>query len=256
MCYDAEAQARLSLRYAIHRTNSSEERKRLQTEYDKLWGKELFPLYHVSGFSHPKILVFTDKEPFKPQAFSWGLIPSWVKDWESAKKLRTQTLNARGETIFEKPSFRSSAKSKRCLVYLDGFYEFHHIGKNTFPFHISLKSNDPLIIGGLWDEWVNKETGEVIPTFTIVTTKGNEVMTRIHNNPKAEGPRMPLILSKEVQDVWLNPDLTKEEVEELIKPCESELLQFHTVNRIKGKAYLGNVPEIVEPFKYAEVDWG
>jgi putative SOS response-associated peptidase YedK len=253
MCYSAEAAIKAELDYATHRGDNAD---RVAELLQRLKDIQTEKYWHVSGFSHPKILVFTDKDPYNPQAFNWGLIPSWVKDWDSAKKLRTQTLNARGETIFEKPSFRTSAKSKRCLVYLDAFYEHHHIGKNTFPFRISLKSNEPMIIAGLWEEWVNKETGEILPTFTIVTTSGNQIMATIHNNPKAEiGPRMPVILSKEDQDAWLDSKASQKDIEALIKPCDENLLKFHTVNRINGKAYIGNKPEIREPFKYAEVEW-
>jgi putative SOS response-associated peptidase YedK len=259
MCYDAETAARNALRYAIHRSGSQAERERLQRDYEKLWGKELFTYYHVGGFTHPKMLVFTDKDPLKPQAFNWGLIPSWVKEWEGpfgAKITRTKTLNARGETIFEKPAFRESAKSKRCVVYLDAFYEHHHIGKNTYPFRILMKDESPMALAGLWSEWVNKETSEVLSTFAIVTTVGNSTMAKIHNNPKAEsGPRMPVILPQDLQDRWLDPKLSKEEVQALIKPFDESLIKFHTVGRLKGKNAVGNVPEVENEVRYAEVEW-
>lgn len=254
MCYSAEAAIRAELDYAIHRGDKADRIAELVQRLQEIrWEK----YYHVSGFAHPKIMVFTDKDPYKPQAFNWGLIAPWCKDEVTAKKSMQQCLNARGETIFEKASFKASAKSKRCLVYLDAFYEHHHIGKNTFPFRISLKDEKPMPVAGLWTEWANPQgTGEVINTFTIVTTKGNPLMAKIHNNPKAEmGPRMPVILSKETQDAWLDSKATQKDIEELIKPCDENLLQFHTVNRLNGKAYMGNKPEIREPFKYAEVDW-
>lgn len=256
MCYDGEAQAKMTLTYAIHRAGSEAERKKLQTEYDKLWGKELFPLYHVSGFAHPKIQVFTDKDPYKPQAYYWGLIPNKTKTKESALKSRQNCLNARGETIFTTWSFKDSAKSKRCLVYFDSFYEHHHVGKGTVPFRIYMKDQSPMVLAGLWDEWVDVETGEIVPTFTIVTTVGNPIMSKIHNNPKAEmGPRMPVILLKDKQDVWLDSSLTEAQIKDLIKPIDESLLAFNTVGRLRGKNAVGNKPEVVNEVKYSEVTW-
>lgn len=256
MCYDAQTAARKSLQYAIYSCTDPDERAALKRKLDQLLGIQLQAYYHVSGFAHPKVLVFTDKDPSEPQAFYWGLIPAWVKDEATAKTIVNQTLNARGETIFEKPSFKNSAKNKRCLVYLDAFYEHHHFGGKTYPYKIFMKNNDPVVVAGLWEEWVNKNTGEIIPTFTIVTTTGNKTMAKIHNNPKADGPRMPVILNKEDQKKWLKPILNEndqKEIEALIKPCEDELLQYHTVNKLKGKAYIGNVPEIDQPFVYKEL---
>lgn len=256
MCYDAETAARNSLKYAIHRAGSQAERNKLQLEYEKIWGKELFTFHHVTGFAHPKVLVFTDKDPLTPQAFTWGLIPFWVQDPEKAKVSMRNCLNARGETIFTTYSFKESAKSKRCLIYLDAFYEYHHLKSKTYPFRISMKDDSPMVIAGLWDEWINKETGELCKTFTMVTTKGNSIMAKIHNNPKAEmGPRMPVILPKELQDKWLDPSLTKEQVEELIKPFDESLMAYRSVGKLRGKAAVGNVPEVTNEVKYQEIEW-
>src|SRR5438067_1941610 len=119
MCYTAESLTLKAYKYAIHRgdLNYAEELARKLNDLDPT----RFPFYHVSGFAHPKLMVFTNEKPMEPQFYVWGLIPCWTKTEKDAKKIWNQTLNARGETIFEKPAFRGSAKSKRCLVYLDAF---------------------------------------------------------------------------------------------------------------------------------------
>jgi putative SOS response-associated peptidase YedK len=254
MCYNAESATLAQLKYAIHRG-------------DQEWAEELarklhqldptrFPYFHVSGYAHPKLLVFTDDKPYEPQMMTWGFIPYWAKSAEDAKKLYNQTLNARGETIFEKPAFRASAKSRRCLIYLDAFYEHHHANKRTYPFRIFSSDSTPLAVAGLWDEWVDKETGEVLRTVTIVTTTGNALMSRIHNNPKAEmGPRMPVILPRGRQNDWLIPcknDEDKKRLRALIKPYEGEL-KAYPVAQLIGKNAVGNVPKARNEVLYEEL---
>jgi putative SOS response-associated peptidase YedK len=210
-------------------------------------------LYQASGFSHPKLLIYRDQNS-EPIPAVWGLIPLWVKDNEQRLKLWNSTLNARGESIFEKPSFRDSANSKRCLLYLDGFYEHHHYKGKTYPFFINKKDNEPFAVAGLWSEWQDRENKVKIITFSIVTTKGNEMMTRIHNNPKLEdGPRMPVILPDELADEWLDTSRSQNELKELLLPFPDDLLKAHTVYRISGKESKGNVPEAEEEYQYEEL---
>jgi putative SOS response-associated peptidase YedK len=189
--------------------------------------------------------------------FKWGLIPAWTKDRAQAEKLWHQTLNARGETIFEKPAFRSSARRKRCILYLDGFYEHHHAAGRTYPHFIRMKSGEPFAVAGLWEEWTDRASGEILRTFAIVTSKGNELMARIHNNPKLEnGPRMPLILPEELVDEWLAPindELDEKRIKELIRPYPAEAMEAHTVRRLRGKEATGNVPVACEEFIYPEL---
>ena len=174
------------------------------------------------------------------------------------KKYWNNTLNARGETIFEKPSFRDSAKNNRCLIYIDGFYEHHHYKGKTYPFFIHHKTEKPLALAGLWNEWVDKESGEVLNTFTIVTTKGNNMMGKIHNNPKLKGPRMPLILPEELEEKWLvniEDELDIKSVQSLIESYPENELEAYTVHRLRGKEYLGNVEETAEEFHYEELEF-
>ncbi len=255
MCYNVVSATRILIKYAKHRQESPEHIHELEKKLKEL-ERDMMPRYQLSGFEFPKLLVFTDEAPLEPDLLHWGLIPFWVKDAETAKKLRMQTLNARGESIFEKPSFRSSAKNKRCLIYIDAFYEYHHYKGNTYPFHIAMKNGDPMCLAGLWESWVDKSTGELIRTTTIVTTEANSIMAKIHNNPKLEGPRMPVILPKDKQDDWLQAyadDSSKEKLQQLLIPFDENELEAYTVRKLKGSGSVGNTEAAEERFEYEEL---
>ena len=113
-------------------------------------------------------------------------MPFWTKDEVAAERIRTQTLNARAETIHQKPSFRASIMTKRCLVLVDGFYEWREEGKKKYPYYISLASNDAFALAGIWDRWLNNSTGEVKDTFSIITTRANPLLERIHNTTEED----------------------------------------------------------------------
>jgi len=150
-----------------------------------------------NGFQYPKTPVITNIESDTIQLFNWGLLPHWAKD----TTIRKSTLNARIETLTEKPSFRD-AINKCCLILVDGFFEWQWLdpkGKNKQKYQITLPNNDAFAFAGLWNEWTDKTTGELIKSYTIITTEANELMSQIHNSQK----RMPFILSKENEFEWL-----------------------------------------------------
>jgi len=252
MCYDIKAGLNAQLKRA---RRYGDEKAVKQIEQELIPFTDL-PIHHASGFQHPKLLIYTDEQPERPTVAIWGLVPFWVKDSVQQKKLWNNTLNARGETIFEKPSFRTSARNNRCIIYIDGFYEHHHYNKATFPFYIFRKDGGPLALAGLWSEWVDKDSGEILKTFSIVTTVGNPLLEKIHNNPRIKGPRMPLILPDELEDKWLNPvndELDIKAIQELIQSYPAEELDYYTVGRLRGKEYAGNIPEINSPVTYEEL---
>lgn len=252
MCYDIKA----TLEAQVHRAKRSGDTQAQHEIIENLIPFTDVPLHHVSGFSHPDLLIYTDRSPDFPEVATWGLVPHWVKDDVQLKKLWNNTLNARGETIFEKPSFKLAAAQHRCIVYVDGFYEHHHYNGKTYPFFIQQKSKEPLALAGLYSEYTNPETGGVMNTFTIVTTEGNSLLTKIHNNPKLKGPRMPLILSQGAEEAWLTETAeqhVEKKVQALIESFPSEKLESHTVQKLRGKAYPGNVPEISEKYEYPEL---
>ncbi|MFC4722193.1 SOS response-associated peptidase [Geojedonia litorea] len=252
MCYDIKATYETQLKRAKQRGDL----KAIEEITEKLLPYTDLPLYHASGFSHPELLIYTDEDPYFPKVATWGLVPYWVKDDEGLKKIWNSTLNARGETIFEKPSFKHAAEHQRCIIYVDGFYEHHHFQKNTYPYFISKKDNSPMVLAGLWSKWTN-ENGSSMNTFSIVTTQGNNLMAKIHNNPKLEGPRMPLILSDELADKWLMPILDehdKQIIERLITSYPEEELSSHTVAKLRGKEYAGNVEQSSDEVIYDELN--
>ncbi|TSE07931.1 SOS response-associated peptidase [Aquimarina algiphila] len=252
MCYDIKT----SLETQLQRAKLNNDSQKIVELTEKLAPFTDLPLYHSSGFKHPQILIYTDESPNVPIVSTWGLVPHWVKDQEQKKKLWNNTLNARGETIFEKPSFRDSAKDKRCLIYIDGFYEHHHYNNNTYPFFIYRKDLKPIALAGLWSEWRDIETGELLYTFAIVTTTANSLMGKIHNNPKLKEPRMPVILPEELEDNWLNPindELDKKAIQELIREYPEEELDAYTVDRLRGKEYKGNTKNISNKLEYKDL---
>ncbi|NNG10275.1 MAG: SOS response-associated peptidase, partial [Arenibacter sp.] len=198
----------------------------------------------------------TDDAPFEPVIATWGLVPHWVKDRVQQKKIWNNTLNARGETIFEKPAFRTSAKYYRCIIYVDGFYEHHHFKGKTYPYFVHKKNASPIVFAGLWNKWNDPDTGQQLRTFSIVTTEANPMMAKIHNNPKLQGPRMPLILPEGMEDRWLIPvedEVDIKSIQELIHAYPEEELVAYTVDRLRGKGYMGNVPEISQKVEYQEL---
>jgi putative SOS response-associated peptidase YedK len=163
-----------------------------------------------NGFTHPKTPVITAQEPQFLQLFNWGLLPNWAKDASFAKN----TLNAKLETLHEKPSF-SHYTHQRCLILSNGFFEWHWQdakGKNKQAFHVHLPNNALFAFAGLWNAWIDKQTGEIRPTYTIITTAANELMERIHNTKK----RMPLVLSASQGKHWLGTGELNTANEELV----------------------------------------
>ena len=210
------------------------------------------PMYHSSGFDHMDIPVITNEATNSIQLFSWGLIPEWVKDKEKAIKIQNATLNARDDTLFQKPSFKKAATLRRCLVLIDGFYDHHWKDKQSYPFYIQQKDGDSMALGGIWETWKYEDVFR--NTVSIITTEPNHRMAWIHNRPRAsEGPRMPFILSKYNEAAWLDSTLSPREVSDMIRPYPEELLKDHTVNRLRGKSYPGNIPEIRQSYNYQEL---
>jgi putative SOS response-associated peptidase YedK len=166
----------------------------------------------------------------------WGLIPSWSEDATIGNKL----TNARGETVVEKPSFRSAFKSRRCIIPASGFFEWSAENGVKQPWYISLKSGNPMAFAGLWETWHLHE-GETIETCCIITTAANALMAPIHD-------RMPVILPQGQWKTWLSP--TERQVDKLlplIQPHEAEPMQAWRVTRELNKVGLRNDAGLIQP---------
>lgn len=250
MCYDIKT----SLETQLKRAEKNQDLQAMQDIRERLAPLTDLPLHHASGFTHPELLIYTDRSPYFPEVATWGLVPHWTKDTAQQKKLWNATLNARGETIFEKPAFRAAAQDHRCIIYVDGFYEHHHKAGKTFPYFVHRTEARPLALAGLWSEWRNPETKGLLRSFSIVTTTANTLMQHIHNNPKLKAPRMPCILPKGLEAAWLKPiadAAAKKGIQDLIAPLPDGELTAYPVARLRGKEYQGNVEGVSEEVHYA-----
>lgn len=172
-----------------------------------------FQSHHYNGFNFPKTPVITNENPEVIAALNWGLIPAWAKN----NNIRQYTLNARIETIKEKPSFKH-VLDQRCLVLADGFYEWKWLdtkGKQKQKYLVSLPNQDAYAYAGIWSEWVDVITGEIVKSYSIITTEANELMSEIHNHKK----RMPIILKPDDENKWLE----KAPIEEFALPYQVDL---------------------------------
>ncbi|QBD79638.1 SOS response-associated peptidase [Ktedonosporobacter rubrisoli] len=150
----------------------------------------------------------------------WGLIPSWAKD----ESIGSRMINARAETLAEKPSFKRLLRGRRCLVVADGFYEWKQEGKTKTPMYITMKDKELFAFAGLWDVWKSPDN-EIVRSCTIITTEPNELMSTIHN-------RMPAILTGEAQQDWLNTDEHDEPfLLNLLKPFSTDAMEARPVSR-------------------------
>ena len=150
----------------------------------------------------------------------WGFVPSWVKDPNQFSLI----INARGESVCDKPAFRAAMKRRRCLIPADGFYEWQATGKGPKqPFYIHAKSGEPLAFAGLWETWEGPN-GEAVDSAAIVTTRANKVLAPLHD-------RMPVIIAPDAFDLWLNcGEVDARTAEALIAPAPDALLTAYPVS--------------------------
>jgi putative SOS response-associated peptidase YedK len=252
MCYNVVSATRKMIVYATHRGESEEQIAELNKRLEE-YSKNVRKHYFVNGFAHPTLFGFTNEKPLEPVLFQWGLVPDWVRDEENAKKMQKSTLNARIETIQEKASFKKAIVHNRCLVYIDGFYEYHHLNGKTFPFLVTRSDEQPMIVAGIFTE---TEFTESKLSVSFVTTKANEAMSIIHNNPKLEfGPRMPILIEKEDEAIWLDIQMPiKGLLEKFTTPCSSSKLKYTPVAQLTGKVGVGDTEQALEEKHYIELE--
>lgn len=258
MCYDIEEGYKRRIKEGIRIGADPKDINHHIDEYNRRFPDKPIPRidggFHLSGFSHPEVPVFRKTDTgIELVPMTWGLIPGWCKDAKSATKLWNQTINARSESMFEKPSFREAAHSKRGILLLQSFYEHHHFGNQAYPFNIRLETNEPMFVAVLWDNWTDPFSSQNRETFSIVTTMGNDLMKILHNNPKLNEPRMPLILNKEAVEIWLYGD--EDEVIEICQSFSKTRLSAYSVRKLRGKNAVGDIAKATEPFEYPELQF-
>ncbi|HYX05731.1 MAG TPA: SOS response-associated peptidase [Bacteroidales bacterium] len=210
--------------------------------------KDYKPGFFYSAFQLPELPVIAEEGII--DIFTWGLIPFWVKGESQADSIRKKTFNAKAETLQDKPSFRKAFQHNRCLVPAHGFFEWHTLNGKKYPYYIRLKNDEPFTFAGLWDEWVNPETGEVFRTYSIITTDANSLLEKIHNTKK----RMPVILKPDAAAAWLNKNGSASGKLALLKAVASDDLTAWPVSPKASDARADrNVHEILEPFHYPDL---
>jgi len=168
------------------------------------------------------IAAITNEHPDRLEHLYWGLVPSWAKDVSIGNKM----INARAETLAEKPSYRTALKRRRCLIPADGFYEWQKNpdGKTKTPMYIRMKSGAPFAFAGLWEVWHSPD-GSELPSGTIITTRPNALMASIHD-------RMPVILPCDAYQKWLDPEERPAETfTGLLNPYPVEEMEAYPVSR-------------------------
>ena len=180
----------------------------------------LSPRYNIAP-TQPVLAVRAD-EPAGREArmLRWGLVPFWAKDTGIGSRM----INARGETIAEKPAFRQAFRRRRCLIPADGFYEWQKVPGGKQPWFISARDEVPLAFAGLWERWDNRGTEDPVESCTIVTTAANATLAPLHD-------RMPVILGADAWDSWLAADTPSATLLDMLRPAANDLLAARPVSR-------------------------
>ena len=225
----------------------------LENYYQAAFHAIYTPTFFENGFDFKLSPVITNDKPKEFQFFNWGLIPWWTKSRVDADQIKIRTLNCISEESFEKPAFKDSIREKRCLVPCTGFFEWRWFkgGKVKYPYFVHLLDQPLFSLAGVWSEWTDKSTGEVRNTYSVLTTRANPLMEKIHNSKK----RMPVILPKQYERDWLNPNLTKDDVLALCEPISDKQMEAYTISKMITDRRVDNkdVSEIVKPFEYPEL---
>ncbi len=230
MCYHTSTPSRKALQEAVGKDVLIEEYK---------------PYYHVNGYAHPEMPLMLSEDSKRVQAVSWGFIPpgsseSFAADFQK----KGYSLNAKAETIFSLPIYRDSAKAHRCLVFVNGFFEWKHesiSGKEVkTPYFIKLPEEKVFALGGLYS--YRKTDEEMLKTHNILTTPANELMASIHNTKK----RMPLILEEKDWALWLDSRAPESAVKEIMKQFPEGLLDAYPVQLSLKKGVDTNVRDVQE----------
>ena len=202
------------------RYNFKADLNELISHFSDLQGREIVsgPRFNVAPTQSAPVLVMKEHRP-RIEMLRWGLIPFWAKDESMAARM----INARAETVVEKPAFRSAFKKQRCLVIAHGFYEWTATLGGKQPWHIGRSDGGLTPFAGLWETWKRPQMEQELHSFTIITTTPNEVAGKIHD-------RMPVILPEERWDAWLAPETSVEDLQTMLVPCDSSRMKAYRVS--------------------------
>jgi putative SOS response-associated peptidase YedK len=198
------------------------------------------PSWNVAPASDILVVVAGSDGARQLRELRWGLVPRWAKD----RKIGNRMINLRAETVREKTSWQRALAHRRCIIPVDGFYEWQDMGKGQRkqPFFIAARDEQPLALAGLWADWRDPDTDEQLWTCTIVTTTANQLMGSVHH-------RMPVILPPSAWDAWLDPDNQDvEQLSKLLEPAAEELLALWPVDLSVGDTR-NNRPALTRPLE-------
>ncbi len=198
--------------------------------------QDLLPSYNITpGQSVYAVLRDERNVTNRLARFRWGLVPSWAKDPSVGNRM----INARAESVAERPSFKEAFRDRRCLVVADGFYEWQKTGRTKTPFFVRLKSGRPFGMAGLYETWVSP-AGKILRTCTIITTRANDLLSPIHD-------RMPAIVLREKQAPWLDRSVRdKKDLIDILKPFPPEEMDAYRVSGAVNSP-LNDNPELILP---------
>lgn len=182
-------------------------------------GPNWVPRWNISPTQDVLWIEWADAGGFRPQNGRWGLVPFFMKEAPSGPPM----INARAETVREKPSFRAAFKRRRCLIVADGFYEWKKVGDTKDPYHIRFSGMHPFAMAGLFEHWTRPD-GTDLASCTVITTTPNTLMAGIHD-------RMPVILAKEHYRLWLDPQAAESVLLPLLLPCPPEGMETIKVSK-------------------------
>lgn len=179
-----------------------------------------------------------DHAPLRELALArWGLVPFWAKELAVGNRM----INARAETVADKPAFRAAFRKRRCLVPADGFFEWQRTGDGKQPWYIHAASGEPLALAGLWELWDGGGEAPPVASCTIITTRANEFMRPLHD-------RMPVVLDADARDAWLDPAAAASALQALLEPPGEALLEAWPVSRRVNSPF-NEDPSLVEPVR-------
>lgn len=231
--------------------------ERKQGQLEKRYGvnnrppDKLVTYYHESGFEHLEAPVITAENPGMFSFYRWGIIPRWQKNRTEATQFWNHTLNAVSEEVFEKPSYRDCILRQRCIVPVTGFYEHMDYRGKKYPHYIHLKNQEYFALAGIYERWTDPLTQEIWKTYSILTCEANPLIAKIHNLKK----RMPVILPMELEKDWLQPDLSKTDIQSFFKPYATEEMEAYTISKlVSSRTENRNVAEVQRPYHYPELN--
>jgi putative SOS response-associated peptidase YedK len=209
----------------------------LEKHYDlQDTGVHIMPRYNICPGEEILLIRQTDNHRQLARG-RWGLVPGWAKEPGIGSRL----INARAETVAEKPSFRAAFRQRRCLIPADGFYEWQASGNGKQPFWMGFEDRRLFSFAGLWEQWTDKHSGEYIESCTIITTEANAPIRKVHH-------RMPVIIDPTDYDIWLEPCVDSTNLQRLFTAHDSTDMTLYPVSKVVNRAGYDN-KECLQPLR-------